>query len=105
MSRTQLQITDSGGDSLRVEGMRRIAAFQEEKVHFLIRAEKLSHPFTDRNPKLEALRGLRVSLGPRLSGTRLLARAILLHHGLSSDSIEEVHLSGPEMVAQLLSLA
>ena len=97
----ELQVTDSNGDPLRVEGMRRIAAFQEEKVHFLIRSEKLDGQFTDRNPKLEALRGLRVSLGPRNSGTRLLARAILLHHGLSLDSIEEVYLSGPEMVAQL----
>lgn len=97
----ELQLADSRGNSLRVEGMRRIATFQEETVHFLIRTEKLAGEFTDRNPKLEALRGLRVSLGPRDSGTRLLARAILLHHGLSSDSIEEVHLSGPEMVAQL----
>ncbi len=97
----ELQIADSKSAPLRVEGMKRIAAFQKEKVHFLIRPEKLADQSIDRNPELEALRGLRVSLGPRDSGSRLLAKAILLHHGLSSDSIEEVYLSGPEMVAQL----
>ena len=95
-----VDITDRNGDPIRVEGMRRIAAFNEEKVHILIRKAKLPDP-TDPKPTVEVLRGQRVCLGARYSGTRILAEAILEHHGVPLDSIQAVMAPAPVMASQL----
>ena len=80
--------------------MRRIAALDMEKLHVLVRVDKLPNP-TDLNPTVEVLKGRRVSLGPEKSGTQILAQAILMHHDVPLDTIEAFFLPIPEMVDQL----
>ena len=88
------------GSPVEVDGMRGIAVFHEEKVHIMVRRDKL--PDSARNsPTVEALRDLRIALGPQRSGTRILAEAILAHHDVPLDSDKQVSLSVPEMVSQL----
>ncbi len=96
----EISIKDKNGNSIRVDGMRRIAAFEEEKVHVLVRVDKLPNP-ADLNPTVEVLKGRRVSLGPEKSGTRILAQAILMHHDVPLNSIEAVFLPVTEMVNEL----
>ena len=80
-----------------VERMRRIVALHPEKTHIMIRREKLQG---SSEPSVSALRGLRVSFGPRNGGTQLLARAILLNHGLEDKG---QFMSGEQMVKRLFS--
>jgi len=83
-----------------VRGMRRIATLHEEKVHALIRRDRI--PPKERDPpSLAALEGRRVCVGPARSGTQALARAILHHHGITPR--EMVNLSIPDMVERLHS--
>ena len=98
--KTEIEIKDKNGKPIKVRGLRRILAFHEEKVHILIRKSKLSDR-ANVHPTVEVLKGRRVCLGPEGSGTRILAQAILMHHDVPLDSVEEVFLSVPEMVHQL----
>ena len=98
--KTAIEIKDKNGKPIKVRGLRRILAFHEEKVHILIRKSKLSDR-ANVHPTVEVLRGRRVCLGPEKSGTRILTQAILMHHDVPLDSVEEVFLSVPEMVHQL----
>jgi TRAP transporter TAXI family solute receptor len=96
----EVPIKNATGDPIRIEGMRRIAGLHEERVHILASRHKL--PVSSGNrPTVDALRGMRVSLGPEQSGTRVLAEAILTHHDVPPTSIGKVFLSVPEMVCQL----
>ena len=96
----EIEIKGRNGKPMRLDGLRRILAFPEEKAHILIRQSKLSDR-ANVHPTVEVLKGLRVCLGPEKSGTRILAQAILMHHDVPLDSVEEVFLSVPEMVHQL----
>ena len=100
MFKTEIEIKDKNGKPIKVRGLRRILAFHEEKVHILIRKSKLSDR-ANVHPTVEVLQGRRVCLGPEKSGTRILAQAILMHHDVPLDSVEEVFLSVPEMVHEL----
>ena len=97
----EILIKDENRNPIRVDRMRRIAALgKEEKVHALVRVDKLPNP-ADLNPTVEVLKGRRVSLGPEKSGTQILAQAILMHHDVPLNSIEAVFLPIPEMVDQM----
>ena len=98
--KTEIEIKDKNGKPIKVDGLRRILAFHEEKVHILMRESGLPDR-ANPHPTVAALKGRRVCLGPEKSGTRILAQAILMHHDVPLDSIEEVFLSVPEMVHQL----
>ena len=98
--KTEIEIKDKNGKPIKVRGLRRILAFHEEKVHILMRESRLPDR-ANPHPTVAALKGRRVCLGPEKSGTRILAQAILMHHDVPLDSVEEVFLSVPEMVNQL----
>jgi TRAP transporter TAXI family solute receptor len=85
-----------------VDGMFRIATLHEEKVHIVVRREALPQPNAPR-PTAELLRGLNVCLGPKGSGTRMLAEAILDHHAIDLDDGRKHELSARDMVTQLRS--
>ncbi|UCH61837.1 MAG: TAXI family TRAP transporter solute-binding subunit [Fidelibacterota bacterium] len=70
-----------GTDIPKVRDMRRIATLHQETVHIMVRRDKLTHE-KESQPTLEALKNLRVCLGPEGSGTRILANAILTHHDI-----------------------
>jgi TRAP transporter TAXI family solute receptor len=89
------------GDSLdipRVRGMRSIATLHEEKMHALIRRDRIPVGVREQ-PTLSVLRGGRVSVGPEKSGTQILVRAILCHYGV--DPAETAYLSVPDMGERL----
>ena len=81
-----------------IADLRRIAALHEEKVHILVRREKIPEKWRER-PSLRVLRGLHVCLGPPNSGTQVIARALLDEHGVQPG--ERLYLSVPDMVARL----
>jgi TRAP transporter TAXI family solute receptor len=91
------------GDSFRIpriKGLRRIATLHEEKLHALIRRDRI-HKTTRGRPTLRVLNGTRVCVGPEHSGTQVLARALLRHHGIATT--ESMFLSVPDMVARIHS--
>jgi TRAP transporter TAXI family solute receptor len=91
------------GDSFRiprVKGLRRIATLHEEKLHALIRRDRI-HKTARGRPTLRVLNGTRVCVGPEHSGTQVLARALLRHHGVAT--AESMFLSIPDMVARIHS--
>lgn len=100
MFKTEIEIKDKNGKPIKLRGLRRILAFHEEKAHILMRESRLPDR-ANPHPTVAALKGRRVSLGPKDSGTRILAQAILKHHDVPLDSIEAVFLPIPEMVNQL----
>jgi TRAP transporter TAXI family solute receptor len=82
-----------------VRDMRRIATLHQETAHIMARRDRLTREQVSQ-PTLEALEDLRVCLGPERSGTRLLAHAILDHHGVDlksrillsvSDMVDRIH--------------
>ncbi len=83
-----------------VNGLRRIAALHEEKVHILMRRDRIPSEIRER-PTLAALQNALVCLGPTKSGTQIIARALLDHHGIVPKA--ELLLSVPDMVARLHS--
>ena len=91
-------------DIPRVQGLRRIATFHEEKLHIMIRRKFLRELAEDgtitveeqQHPTVDVLRYARVCLGPKGSGTQVLAQAILRHHGIL-EAREEVFLSVQSM--------
>ncbi|MBW1687609.1 MAG: TAXI family TRAP transporter solute-binding subunit, partial [Deltaproteobacteria bacterium] len=85
-------------DIPRVRGMRSIATLHEEKMHALIRRDRIPAGAREQ-PTLSVLRGVRVSVGPEKSGTQILARAILCHYGV--DPAETAYLSVPDMEERL----
>jgi TRAP transporter TAXI family solute receptor len=86
-------------DIPRVRGLRRIAALHEEKVHVLVRRARIKGKAGER-PTVNVLKDMQVCLGPEKSATRIIARVILQHHGISP---KEVPLSIPDMVARIHS--
>jgi TRAP transporter TAXI family solute receptor len=82
----------------RVSDLRRIASLHEESFHALIRNDRIPTNMRDR-PTLRALENQRVCLGPKGSGTQVLAKVLLRRHGIRPS--EEVYLSIPEMVARI----
>jgi len=80
----------------RVKGLRRIATLHEEKIHVLIRRDKF--PKAVERPTISILEGKDVCVGPEHSGTRLLAEAILRHHGIDYNRL---YLSVPDMVDRI----
>ena len=83
-----------------VKDLRRIATLHSETVHIMARRERLAQAEASR-PTIEALKDLRVCLGPEQSGTQLLACAILAHHELEPKS--RVFLSVSDMVERIHS--
>ncbi len=83
-----------------VNGLRRIAALHEEKVHILMRRDRIPLEMRER-PTLAALQNALVCLGPTRSGTQIIAQALLYHHGIVPKA--ELFLSVPDMVARLHS--
>jgi len=81
-----------------VKGMRRIAVFHTEKVHILMRRDKLPN-IEETQQTVQELGGVRVCLGPDRSGTRMLAQAILTHHGVIPEF--STYLSVPDMVDRI----
>ena len=84
----------------QVNGLRRIATLHEEKVHVLMRRDRIPTEMRER-PTLAALQNALVSLGPPKSGTQIIARALLDHHGIEPEP--ELFLSVPDMVTRLHS--
>jgi hypothetical protein len=80
----------------RVKSLRRIATLHEEKIHVLIRRDKF--PKAGERPTISLLEGKNVCVGPEHSGTRLLAEAILRHHGIEYNRL---YLSVPDMVDRI----
>jgi len=87
-----------GTDIPEVRDMRRLATLHQETVHIMVRRDKLSRE-QESQPTLEALKNLRVCLGPEGSGTRLLAHAILAHHDIDPKS--RILLPVPDMVDRI----
>ncbi len=85
---------------LHVNGLRRLAALHEEKVHILMRRDRIPPEMRER-PTLAALQNALVCLGPTKSGTQIIAQALLYHHGIVPKA--ELLLSVPDMVARLHS--
>lgn len=82
-----------------VPDLKRIAALHEERLYVFARRDKL----TQGQQSLQALRGLRVCLGPENSGTHAIAEAILRHHGIVRDEINASYLSVSDMVHRIHS--
>jgi TRAP transporter TAXI family solute receptor len=78
--------------------LKRIATLHPETLYVIARREEL--------PKQAAtlgdLAGKRVCLGPEHSGTRVIAEAVLAHHGIST-SVKASYLMVPDMVQRLHS--
>jgi TRAP transporter TAXI family solute receptor len=87
-------------DIREVKGLRRIATLHEEKVHVLVRRDRIPAQLRER-PTLAVLRDLRVCVGPKDSGTQIVAQAVLQHHEVSPK--QKVFLSVPDMVARIHS--
>jgi TRAP transporter TAXI family solute receptor len=95
-------------DIPRVQGLRRIATLHDEKVHILIRRkflEELAESGTitveeQQHPTLDLLKYARVCLGPKESGARVIAQAVLRHHGIP-EAKEEISLSVHDMVERI----
>ena len=83
-----------------VNGLRRVAALHEEKVHILMRRDRIPPEMLE-HPTLAAVQNALVCLGPTRSGTQIIARALLDHHGIVPKA--ELLLSVPDMVARLHS--
>ena len=77
-----------GVDFPEVKKMKRIAALHSEAVHIMIRRDKLS-PEDSTKATVGDLReqALRICLGPRNSGTRMIAESILRQHSVSMDTL------------------
>ncbi|MFC2170889.1 arylsulfotransferase family protein, partial [Calditrichota bacterium] len=78
-----------------VRCMRRIATLHTEKVHIFMRRDKL----IDQDPVVQSLKGSRVCLGQVDSGTSVIAKAVLAHHGIQIKSA--ALLSVPDMVMRI----
>jgi len=80
-----------GGTSLEASNVRSVANIYSEVVHIIVKrslsATSLSH-----------LLGKRISIGPKKSGTMIVARQILEHYGLEG-KIEEKHFSFGDVLA------
>jgi len=94
-------IADHVGHEIQLRNLRRIATLHEEKVHILVRKDCLDEKTSAAasGPTVLCLRGLKVCLGPKESGTQVLARAILEAHDVKPG--EEHHLAVQEMVDRL----
>jgi len=114
--------SSSGERIARVEGIRRIATGHYEQVHVVMRrTERLKEiieeynkdRFTDEQieeiTSLDTLRNvlkatgeeIEVCVGPRKSGTRSIAKAILEQHELDEDYVTECNLPVSDMVDRL----
>jgi len=77
------------GKGKKVESLRAIANLYPEAVHLVVRKDA-------KIAKIADLRGKRVSLGPRDSGTRVDAEIILRAHGITTRAIKAQYLApGP----------
>jgi TRAP transporter TAXI family solute receptor len=92
----------------QVRNIQRIAALHKEHIHMVARRDledKLGKEITSLDKLHDVLLNseekISVCLGPKRSATWLVARAILEHHGIESNSIEESSLSISEMVNRL----
>lgn len=97
----------------RVSNIQSIAVLHEELVHLVIRRDRLEQSvgFSKIKPKdqitinvLDKRKGkkkFRVCLGPKQSGTRWVAEAILAHHGIVLESIDESYMPVSKMVKAL----
>ncbi|MFC1557791.1 TAXI family TRAP transporter solute-binding subunit [candidate division KSB1 bacterium] len=83
-----------------VKNMRLIAPLHNEKVHIIIKRDKLPAG-VGTDATVNALKDLRICLGPENSGTRLIAESILRHHGIFPKS--PIFLTVPNMVEKLNS--
>ncbi len=81
-----------------ITDLRRVAALHEEKIHVLVRREKIRERWRER-PSLPLLSGLDVCLGPPDSGTQVIARALLDEHGV--EPRKRLYLTVPDMVSRL----
>ena len=82
-----------------VKGLRRIAVLHEQKVHVVMRRDRIPPEMRER-PTLAALDGARVAVGPRNSGTQVTVKKILRHQGITpgrelnfsiADMVEHIH--------------
>ena len=65
-------------------GIRRIASLHEEKVHIIMRRDAL-HQEGGRRRTIQEFENRKVCLGPRNSGTQVLAQALLLEHAIQPE--------------------
>ena len=82
-----------------VKGLRRIASLHHERVHAIIRRDRIPLEMRER-PTLRALENLRVCLGPSNSGTQIIARVLLSYHDTQPLG-DDLFLSVPDMVARI----
>jgi len=90
-ARTGTAVYESAGP---MPGLVALARLYNEKAHLVVRADS---PLT----RIEDLRGARVAVGARGSGTLVDARLLLLAHGLDDGDVEAVH-DQPGPAADLL---
>ncbi len=83
-----------------VKGLRRLAALHNESLHVLMRRDRIPPEQAD-HPTLTALKTARVCLGPKNSGTQIIAKVLLTYHEITPK--QEMYLSVPDMVARINS--
>jgi TRAP transporter TAXI family solute receptor len=88
-------IVDEDGEEVEVRQLRRIATLHDEKVHILVRKDCAGSA----RPTVKCLDRKEVCLGPKESGTQVIARDILAAHGVEPK--KELHLDVQEMVDRL----
>lgn len=91
------------GDEINVEipevkDMRRLATLHPEKVHIMMRRDRLTAQQADRK-RIQVLRDIRFCAGPRESGSSVLTQATLAHHKI--DPRHMTHLSVRDMVDRI----
>jgi TRAP transporter TAXI family solute receptor len=77
----------------QVKNLRRIATLHNETVHIMIRRDLLSQ-VENEQPSIHALLNTRICLGPLNSGTHVLSRIILNHHGIYPSQATALSVSG-----------
>jgi hypothetical protein len=98
----------SGVEFPELPDLMRIATLDTETLYVIARLERLDELLIGGGIDEEdvgtvrSLGGLRVCLGPKQSGTRAIAEAVLEHHGILDD-ISPSYLSVPDMVHRLHS--
>jgi TRAP transporter TAXI family solute receptor len=82
---------------VEVDGsVRAVAVLYPDIVHLLVRKDTKVESIAE-------LRGLRVSLGMRSSGTRLVAEQLLEHYGIEKSNLVDISASPKESVKALIA--
>jgi TRAP transporter TAXI family solute receptor len=84
--------------------LKRIATLHRETLYVIVRrttGESAGKEGVEDSGTLHRLKGLKICLGPEQSGTRVVAEAVLEHHGIKKRDITYSYLMVPDMVDRL----